>query len=91
MYDLRMQLNDTGLVLSDASFHCYFTHSLPPSLNTFIMFYDDATHKVDQLCDRVTRWEARRNLCGDKFDKLEGTSTGGSVALCYGRNTFGSN
>jgi len=45
------------------------------------MFYDNATHKVDLLCDRFTRWEARRNLCGDKFDKLEGTSMGGSVAL----------
>ncbi len=27
------------------------------------------------------RWEARRDLRGDKFDKIEGSSTGGSVAL----------
>ena len=81
MFDLRTQLADTGLALTDKAFHRYFTHSLPPSLDTFIMFYDDASFDVGLLCDRFVRWEARRDLCGDKFDKLEGSSTGGSLAL----------
>src|SRR5882757_8923112 len=81
MFDFRTQLHDTGLVLTDELFHQYFTHSLPPSLDTFIMFYDDASFDVDLLCQRFVRWEARRDLRGDKFDKLEGSSTGGSMAL----------
>src|SRR5258706_14038397 len=81
MFDLWTQLSDTGLLLTDESFHRYFSHSLPPLLDTFIMFYDDATFDVDLLCQRFVKWEARRELRGDKFDKIEGTLTGGSVAL----------
>ena len=55
MFDLRAQLNSTGLVLSDQSFRCYFTQSLPPSLDVFIMFHDDVLHDVDLLCERFVR------------------------------------
>src|SRR5258706_11347605 len=45
------------------------------------MFYDDVTFDIDLLCQCFMKWEACRELCGDKFDKIEGTSSGGSVAL----------
>src|SRR5258706_6117962 len=81
MFDLQTQLSDTGLLLTDKLFHQYFSHSLPPLLDTFIMFYDDATFDVDLLCQCFVKWEACWELHGDKFDKIEGTSSGGSVAL----------
>src|SRR5258706_2731339 len=81
MFDLQTQLSDTRLLLTDELFHQYFSHSLPPSLDTFIMFYDDATFDVDLLCQCFMKWEARWELHGDKFDKIEGMSSGGSVAL----------
>src|SRR5258706_13668006 len=81
MFDLQTQLSDTGLLLTDKLFHQYFSHSLPPLLDTFIMFYDDATFDVDLLCQCFVKWEACWELHGDKFDKIEGMSSGGSVAL----------
>ena len=60
MFDLRTQLHNTDLVLSDESFHRFFTQSVPPSPDAFIMFHDDAAHDVDLLCQRFARWEARR-------------------------------
>ena len=80
MYDYRAQLVDTGLALTDQSFHRYFLNSLPPSLDHFVMFYDDPTFDVDTLCQRFVRWEARRELRGNKFDNIQGLS-GGSLAL----------
>jgi hypothetical protein len=70
MFDLRFQLRDTGLVLSDQSFHCYFMQSLPPSLDILVMFYDDKTYDVELLCERFTRWEACKELRGNKFNKI---------------------
>ena len=87
MFNLRAQLHDTGLVLSDESFHRYFMHSLPPSFDSFIMFYDDAAHDVDLLCQRFVKWEARRDLRGDKFDKLEGTYAGTVLRRGRGRRS----
>jgi len=81
MFDLCMQLADTGLILTDQLFHHYFTHSLPHTLNTFIMFYHDATFDVKLLCQRFMRWEARQELHGDKFDKIVDLLSGGSMAL----------
>ncbi len=45
------------------------------------MFYDDAMFNVDLLCQCFVKWEACWELHGDKFDKIEGTSLGGSVVL----------
>jgi hypothetical protein len=70
MFDLRFQLCDTGLALSNQSFHCYFTQSLPPSLDILVMFYNDKTYDVKLLCEHFTRWEARKELHGDKFNKI---------------------
>jgi hypothetical protein len=70
MFNLRFQLRDTSLALSNQSFHCYFTQSLPPSLNILVMFYNNKTYDVELLCEHFTRWEACKELRGDKFDKI---------------------
>ena len=81
MYNLRAQLLNSGLALTNQSFHHYFLNSLPPTLDQFVMFYDNLSFNVDTLCQCFVRWEARRDLHGDKFDKLEGSSSGGSLVL----------
>jgi len=80
MVDLRTELADAGMTISDQSFHKYFTNSLPSSLNLFITLYDNSTYDVDLLCDKIAKYEMWRRLADTKAGKAEGSSDG-SLAL----------
>ena len=49
MLDLRTQLEDTGMTLTDQAFYSYVAESLPESLDLFITLYGDITYNVDRL------------------------------------------
>jgi len=59
MLDLRTQLEDTGMTLTDQAFYLYFAESLPESLDLFITLYEDSTYNVDRLCDKFAKYEMR--------------------------------
>jgi len=79
MVDLRTELADAGMTISDRSFHKYFTNSLPSSLD-LLTLYDDSTYDVDLLCDKSAKYKMRRRLADAKADNAEGASDG-SLAL----------
>ena len=62
MVDLRTELADAGLKITDQTFYELFTNSLPRSLDLFISFYDGPTFNVDTLCDRFAKYEMRRKV-----------------------------
>ena len=80
MFDLRSQLSDAGLALTDQAFYSYFTESLPTSLDLFIALYEDNTFDVDLLCDKFAKYKMRQKLRVTKSGKAEG-STDGNIAL----------
>jgi len=47
MVDLRIQLVDAGMALSDQAFYSYFNESLPPSLDLFVTLYEDGGDAID--------------------------------------------
>ena len=80
MVDLRSQLRDAGMNLTDQAFYSYFTESLPPSLDLFVTLYEDNTFDVDLLCDKFSKYEMRQKLRVTKFGRGEGSSDG-NIAL----------
>ena len=88
MFNLRAQLSNTGLDLTDQAFHCYFVDSLPASYDIHIMLHDDKTYDVVELCERITRHEARQKLRAAKLGTA-GTlsSSDGNVALSGQQST----
>jgi len=80
MIDLRIQLADAGMILSDQAFYSYFIESLPPSLDLFVTLYEDTNHDVDFLCDKFAKYEMRLKLRAAKSGKDEASGSG-SVAL----------
>jgi hypothetical protein len=55
MVDLRLQLADAGLKMTDQAFLSYFVKSLPPSLDPFVTLYEGTNHDVDFLCDKFAK------------------------------------
>jgi len=80
MVNLRTQLADAGMILTDQSFHSHFIESLPPSLDIFISLYEDVNYDVDFLCNKFAKYEMRLKLRAAKAGKAEAISEG-SVAL----------
>ena len=80
MVDLRSQLRDAGMNLTDQAFYSYFTESLPPSLDLFVTLYEDNTFDVDLLCDKFSKYEMRQKLRVTKSGRGEGSSDG-NIAL----------
>jgi gag-polypeptide of LTR copia-type len=74
MVDIRTELADTGMIISDQSSYEYFTNSLPPSLNLFITLYDDSTYDIDLLCGKFAKYEMWRKLAAAKEGKADATA-----------------
>jgi hypothetical protein len=85
MVDLRSQLADAGMQLSDQSFLSHFIESLPPSLDLFVALYEDSNHDVDFLCDKFVKYEMWLKLCAAKSRKADAESSS-SVAM-FGQQT----
>jgi len=73
MLDLRTELADAGMTISNQCFYQCFTSSLPSSLDLFIALCDEPTYDVDLLCDKLAEYEMRRKL---RAGKAEGTLDG---------------
>ena len=80
MLDLRTQLEDAGMTLTDQAFYSHFAESLPESLDLFITLYGDSTYNVDCLCDKFAKYEMRKKVRASKTTKSQSASDG-SVAL----------
>jgi transposase InsO family protein len=85
MVELRCQLADAGMQLSDQSFLSHFIESLPPSLDLFVALYEDSNHDVDFLCDKFAKYENRLKLRALKTGKADVESSS-SVAM-FGQKT----
>ena len=53
MVELRTQLEDAGMTLTDQAFYSYFVESLPELLDLFITLYEDTTYNVDWSLQQV--------------------------------------
>ena len=84
MVDLRVQLADAGRPLSDDSFYSYFIDSLPSSLDLLVTLYENPTHDVGLLCDKIAEYEMRQKLRAMKSGKAQAAE--GSVTL-FGQQT----
>ena len=80
MVDLRTQLEDTGMMMTDQAFYLYFAELLPKSLDLFITLYEDSTYNVDRLCDKFMKYEMRKKVRASKTAKSQSASDG-SVTL----------
>lgn len=85
MVGLRIQLVDAGTPLSDDSFYSYFLGSLPSSLDLLVTLYDNPTHDVDLLCDKIAKYEMRLKLRAMKSRKAQAAE--GPAAL-FGQQTM---
>jgi hypothetical protein len=83
MVDLRLQLVDAGMSLTDQAFLFYFVESLPPYLDLLVALCDD-TNNIDFLCDKIAKYEMRLKLRAAKSGKVEAES--GSVVM-FGQQT----
>ena len=79
MVGLRIQLADAGKPIPDDSFYSYFVESLPSSLDLLVTLYENPTHDVDLLCDKIAKYEMRLKLRAVKSGKAQAAE--GSVAL----------
>ena len=71
MVNLRTELADAGMTISDQCFYDYFTISLPSSLDLFIVLDDNPTYDVNLLCDKIVRYERRCRLRAVKEGRLD--------------------
>ena len=80
MVDIRTELADAGMMISDQSFYEYFTNSLPSSLDLFITLYDDSTYDINLLCNKFAKYEMRCKLAAAKAGRTDASSDG-SLAM----------
>jgi hypothetical protein len=85
MVNLRNQLVDAGMTLANQIFYQYLTESLPSSLDLFITLYEDTSHDVDFLCDKISKYKMHQKQQAVKSGKADTTSDG-SIAL-YGQQS----
>lgn len=67
MVNLRIQMADAGMTLSDVAFYYDFITSLPPSLDLFVTFCNVNNYNVDSLCDTIAAYEMHKKLRAMKF------------------------
>ena len=74
MVNLRTQMADGGMTLSDQDFYSYFTASLPPSLDIFIALCEANKYDVDFLCEKIAKYEMRQRVRAVLSGKAEAVS-----------------
>ena len=80
MTNLRTQLTDAGMLLTDQAFFSYFVESLPATLNIFITMYEDPSYNINLLCDKFAKYEMRQKLHLAKTGKADAAAEG-SIAM----------
>jgi hypothetical protein len=74
MVNLRIQMADAGMALSDQAFYTYFTLSLPPSLDLLVAVCEDNNYDIDSLCDKIAKYEMRQKLRAIRSGNAEAAS-----------------
>lgn len=73
MDDLRTQLADAGMTLSDQCFYLYFSNSLPAAFDLFVI--SDDTKDVDLLCHKIARYQKIQAVRSGEAEVTSGSYT----------------